>query len=132
MIMPRTYIIAADGTRYIPEGTARRSAKRTALAIFAIITALFLAAAIIGLTKGAQGDYNAAPTASATPVIKLSDAQRACKGAPKKIGSSCLELYLRNAWRTPSTFTPAGPALVKECFDQYRGIELADCLTQEV
>lgn len=136
--MTRTYITAADGTLYeaIPARRAltRKIIRRTIWAITLIVTALFLSAAIIGLN---QAIHTPAPTMTHTaaaidPGINLATAKKACRRAPKGSGQDCLALYLRRAWHTPSTYTPAGPALVKECISQYRGRELADCFTQEI
>lgn len=135
--MPRTYIIAADGTRF-EALTARRALRRKVISriiagIAILITALFLSAAIIGLGKAAREGSPAphiAPTADTA--ISLRAAKKACRPAPRGAMQDCLALYMRHAWSDASTFTPEGKVLVKECNSQYRGRELADCYTQEI
>lgn len=73
---------------------------------------------------------SATPTASTA--ISLTTARKACRLAGAMGMQDCLALYMRNAWASASTYTPAGPALVKECISQYRGAELRDCFTQEI
>lgn len=130
--MTRTYIIAADGTRFVPQGTAMRTARRTTLALLTLLALIFAAAAITGIARGTQGAYDAptTPTATASPSIDLRAANAACRRAPKGSMHDCLSLYLRSAWHTPSNGAAAGRVLVKECFAQYRGAELRDCLRQ--
>lgn len=131
--MTRTYITAGDGTLYRAEGMVARNIRRCLRTAFFLLLAIFASAAIIGLQRAAIAPTSApAPTATKITVIKIADAKKACVKAPKGSMQDCLALYLRHAWSDARTFTPAGPALVKECFSQYRGRELADCLTQEI
>lgn len=167
--MTRTRIIAADGTRYAPEGRGARITRRTAYGAFLIITAIFLSAAAIGMHRAAIApatpspadiailhdaekangkgachlEWNEAqegfevicaadPEPSASTAIALSTARKACRLAGVMGMQDCLALYMRNAWASPSTYTPAGPILVRECISQYRGAELRDCFTQEI
>lgn len=51
--MTRTHIIAGDGTRFVAQGTARRTTRRLIGAAALITTALFLSAAVIGLNRAA-------------------------------------------------------------------------------
>lgn len=176
IIMTRTYIIDAEGTRFeaIPARTAlrRRIIRRTIAGAATTITAIFLSAAIIGVNNAAhtpQGpsaddistlhqaekangkgkcwlEWNfeakgfeaiCAPRAGHTAKgiaegINITTAKKACRRAPRGSMQDCLALYLRRDWHDTRTYTPAGPALVKECISQYRGTELADCLTQEI
>jgi hypothetical protein len=75
---------------------------------------------------------NTNPEPSASTAIKLTTARKACRAAGVRGMQDCLALYMRNAWSSADTYTPAGPALVKECISQYRGAELRDCFTQEI
>lgn len=54
IIMTRTHIIAADGTRFVAQGQGARITRRILAAAFLIITALFLSAAIIGFSRAAR------------------------------------------------------------------------------
>ena len=54
-----------------------------------------------------------------------------CEGLKGADARNCSTLAHRPPVVTPSTGTPAGYRLVRECRDQYRGAELSDCLTQE-
>lgn len=133
--MTRSIIIDAQGQRWESISAKRRMIRRMIAALVITLTAIFLSAAIIGLNQAAHS--TPAPTMTHTakaidPGINLSTAKRACAKAPRGSMQDCLALYLRRAWHTPSTYTPAGPALVKECISQYRGRELADCFTQEI
>lgn len=128
--MTRTYIIAADGTRFVRQGRTRRIAGIMTGITFTLLTAIFLSAAIIGAGKAAREGINAEPTASTT--ISLKAAQKACIRAPRGSKQDCLALYMRSAWSSPNNYTPAGKILVRECISQYRGAELRDCFTQEI
>lgn len=141
--MNRTYIIAADGTRFeeiaARTATRRKIIRRTIGGIALILTALFLSAAIIGL-RHAAGVPDTIPshtpsmskTSSQLIATNIRTMQRACAKAPRGSKQDCMALYLRGAWFDAHNYTPAGPALVKECISQYRGAELADCFTQEI
>jgi hypothetical protein len=128
--LTRTYLITADGTRFVRQGTTRRIAGIATGIVFTTLTAIFLSAAIIGASKAAREGINPEPAASTA--IALRTADKACARAPKGSKQDCLALYMRSAWTTPNTYTPAGAKLVKECFDQYRGIELRSCFNQEI
>lgn len=130
--MTRTYIINSEGTRFVPVTLRARITRRIIGGIALLITALFLSAAIIGLQRAAIADStpHAAPTA--TTLISLPAAKRACARAPRGSGQDCLNLYMRHAWTSPSNGAAEGRVLVRECFDQYRGAELRDCFTQEI
>lgn len=132
--MTATRIISADGTIYIPLTAARRRNRRLALIIASIIALPFLLAALVGVGMAATGNTDALETtASHRPAgISLAKVDKACAPAGKALRDACRSLYLRRDWHTANTYTPAGPALVKECIAQYRGIELRYCLTQEV
>lgn len=134
--MKRTYIIAGDGTRFVEETVSRRRRNKIISIACLIAASPFMIAAFVGIFLGATGqiaaEVKASPAASSSPAINLDKAKRACKKAPKGSEGNCLELYMRQAWYTKSTYTPKGSALVKECFDQYRGQELAWCLDQEI
>lgn len=125
IIMTRTHIITGDGTHYEEVGATKarnRKIFRRVIGIAATLaTAIFLSAVIIGFSQAAT------PTALPKP---LAGALTACKGVDARWQGYCIGLYLRPAHKDANTFTPAGPALVKECLDQYRGQELASCLTQ--
>jgi len=70
---------------------------------------------------------------TAASTISLTTIKKACRIATRAMKQDCYALYLRRDWADPrGSYTPAGPALVKECIDQYRGRELADCFTQEI
>lgn len=72
-------------------------------------------------------------THTASSTISLPAIKKACKVATKGMKQDCYALYLRKAWADPrGSYTPDGKALVKECISQYRGVELADCFTQEI
>lgn len=78
------------------------------------------------------GKDNMTPAAATVKATWLPIARAACAKAPRGAMQDCLALYMRGAWFDARTYTPAGPALVKECISQYRGAELADCFTQEI
>lgn len=125
IIMTRTHIITGDGTHYEEVGATKarnRKILRRVIGLAATLaTAIFLSAVIIGFSQAAT------PTALPKP---LAGALTACKGVDARWQGYCIGLYLRPAHKDANTFTPAGPALVKECLDQYKGQELASCLTQ--
>lgn len=135
--MTRTYIIAADGTRFVAQGEGKRFAIKVSKITTLFLLAIFATACLVGVVKGAGGDYDAkaphtSPVASATSQgVSFKAMQKACTKAAKKSKNDCYALYLRRDWHNSFSYTPAGPALVKECISQYRGRELADCFTQE-
>ena len=136
--MARTYIISADGTQYEATTAAQARRRRSTFRTIKVLTFLamipFLAAALVGVGMAATGnapaDLKASPAATST--TSLAKVDKACAKAGKGNLNACRALYLRKAWQDKNTYTPAGPALVKECIDQYRGIELRYCLTQPV
>jgi hypothetical protein len=136
--MTRTYIIAADGTRFeaIPARIALRNKilRRMIAALVITLTAIFLSAVIIGFSRAATEGAGAPHTApTAAHITTLPEMQRACRKAPKGAKQDCYALYLRRAWSDPrGSDTAAGPLLVRDCISQYRGAELADCFTQEI
>lgn len=73
----------------------------------------------------------AAPTTTVQKAIKAATACSVPAVWRKDIGA-CVALYLRPAhWdKRHTTYTPQGGALVAECLEQYRGVELHDCLRQ--
>lgn len=135
IIMPRTYIIDAEGTRFVPITMRARIIRRTIGGITLLITALFLSAAIIGLSNAAKagGDNTPHTAPTAAHITTLAEIKGACRKAPKGAKQDCYRLYLSRSWSDArGSDTAAGPLLVKECISQYRGAELADCLTQEI
>lgn len=74
------------------------------------------------------------PKAPVVTVSKAIKAAAACSTPAvwRRDVAACVALYLRPAhWsKDRSTYTPQGGALVAECLDQYRGVELHDCLRQ--
>jgi hypothetical protein len=130
--MTRTHIIAGDGTRFVPQQRKWVLLRATAYITFLVITALFLSAAVIGFHRAAI-EGTPSPAASSITLPKpLPAALRACRTVPTRFQGYCIGLYLRPAYTINRVYTPAGPALVKECLDQYRGGELAYCLTQPI
>ena len=135
--MARTHIISGDGTIFVELSASRRRRNKIIAAISLIAATPFAAAAAVGIYLGATGQVDShTPTITAEPVatagIPLAKAQKACRPAPKGMRPDCLALYMRSAWTTPHSFTPAGPALVTECLDQYRGTELRLCLEHPI
>lgn len=134
--MTRTYIIAADGTRFeaLTARTAlrRKVISRTIAALAILITALFLSAAIIGLGNAAREGNTPRIAPTATQGLSLTAARKACRPAPRGAMQDCLNLFMRHAWGYKGSFTPEGAILVRDCISQYRGAELADCFTQEI
>jgi len=127
--MTRTHIITADGTHFeevdATKARTRKIIRRTIGIAATLLTAIFLSAVIIGFSKAAT------PTPAPLPK-PLAGALKACEGIDARYQGYCIGLYLRPSVKIDNTFTPAGPALVKECRDQYRGQELASCLTQPI
>jgi hypothetical protein len=125
--MPRTHIITADGTHFEEIGAQRATRRKIIRRLIGIgatlITAIFLSAVIIGFSRAAS------PTPLPRP---LPAALSACKGIDARWQGACISLALRPAYTINNTHTPNGIALVKECRDQYRGQELAYCLTQPI
>jgi len=74
------------------------------------------------------------PKAPVATVAKVNLAVKACTVAvvARRDVSACVSLYLRPAqWsKDGSSYTPQGGALVAECLEQYKGVELHYCLTQ--
>lgn len=139
--MARTFIVTPDGTNFIEESASRRRTRRVIAIIAGIAATPFMAAAAVGIYLAASGQAPTVdPTPRATltampiasPAIPLAKAQKACRKVPRGMRQDCLALYMRSAWTTPSSYTPAGPVLVKECLDQYRGIELRLCLEHPI
>ena len=62
LIQMQNIIIAADGTRYIEEGTVRRQRRRMIKIIASLIAAPFLIAALVGIGMAATGN---APSSTA-------------------------------------------------------------------
>jgi hypothetical protein len=151
--MTRTRITAADGTTYEATTARRRKARRITSIVATIASLPFLGAAVIGLAHAsdlhtpskhslailaaankangnrchlewneAQGDHEAicdAPTPRYTgPAV--------CAKVPTDLRGVCADLAARKA----TANDPAGPALVRECTEQYKGDELIYCLTQ--
>lgn len=140
--MTRTYIIAADGTRYVPVTSRARIRNRIIAALAAIIALPFILAALIGVGMAITGNApaDAAPrashtaTASKATTLTVAGAEKACKGSKKhtRQWGSCINLYMRHAWKDTQNYTPEGRVLVKDCISQYRGIELTYCFEQEI
>ena len=63
---------------------------------------------------------------------KMVKAIDTCKPTGRHNVEACVKLYMRPSQTSKdgSTFTPYGFFLVRECTDQYRGVELRDCLRQ--
>lgn len=65
---------------------------------------------------------------------KMVKAAETCSSKPvaRRDYTACVNLYMRSSWTSKdgSTYTPYGFFLVRECTDQYRGVELHDCLRQ--
>lgn len=127
-----TYIIGADGTRYVKETQVkRRRAKITAI-VALLASTPFMVAAAMGLGMAARGET---PSDLPTP---LPAAVKACDKVIDQYQGYCIGLYLRPAYEIDlgegaMSYTPAGPALVKECTDQYTDRdELGMCLTQGI
>lgn len=133
MIMTRTHIITADGTHFEEVGAKKARTRKIIRRVIGItatlVTAIFLSAVIIGFSKAATPSTPGADIALPKP---LAGALSACHGIDPRWQGYCIALYLRPAYDIDNTHTPAGPALVKECRDQYRGQELASCLTQPI
>jgi len=74
------------------------------------------------------------PKAPVVTTAKVTLAVKACTVSvvARKDVSACVSLYLRPAqWsKDGSSYTPQGGALVAECLEQYKGVELHYCLTQ--
>lgn len=131
--MTRTHIIAGDGTRYVPQKQKWVLARSAAYLVFILLTALFVAAAVIGFHRAATAPTTPSPVASSITLPKpLPAALKACRTVPTRFQGYCIGLYLRPAYTIDRVHTPAGPALVKECIEQYKGQELAFCLTQPI
>lgn len=133
--MTHTRIIAADGTRFIPEGAARRRRNRIIATACGILATPFMVAAAVGIYLGATDQVDAPASPAVPPVI--TKALKACDEVPAQFKGYCTALYLRPAYNIDmgdsATYTPAGPALVKECTDQYTARdELGMCLTQGI
>lgn len=127
--MPRTHIITADGTHFEEVGATkvrtRKIIRRTIGFAATLLTAIFLSAVIIGFSKAAT------PTPAPLPK-PLPAAIKVCEGVDARWQGACIALALRPSYKIDNTVTPNGIALVKECRDQYRGSELAYCLTQPI
>jgi hypothetical protein len=63
---------------------------------------------------------------------KMVKAAETCRKTGRRNYEACVKLYMRDSWTSKdgSTYTPYGFFLVRECTDQYRGVELRDCLRQ--
>ncbi len=63
---------------------------------------------------------------------KMVKATETCKKTGRRNEEACVKLYMRPSQTSAdgSTYTPYGFFLVAECTDQYRGVELRDCLRQ--
>jgi hypothetical protein len=101
---------------------------------FATVTAgLALALVTVGSPADAATSH---PKPAVVTVSKVTKAVKVCTGAPvaRRDIASCVNLYLRPASWTEHhrVYNPAGSALVAECLDQYRGVELHYCLTQPI
>lgn len=74
------------------------------------------------------------PKAPVVAVSKVNNAVKACSvpAVSRKDIGACVTLYIRPGhWdKRHTSYTPQGGALVAECLDQYRGVELHYCLTQ--
>lgn len=133
--MARTFLIDADGTRFIEETASRRRTRRVIAWGSLVAASPFFLAALIGLYLAATGDSAQAETPLPKP---LPAAIKACEDAPRQYQGYCIGLYLRPAYTLDiedgaTTHTPAGPALVRECMTQ--GLdhsELGACLTQPI
>ena len=129
----RTQIIAADGTRFTVLPRARRTRNKIIALTCAIASTPFIIAALVGIGLAATGNAHPAIDNPAP----LDKAIAACEKAPAQYQAYCIGLYLRPAYTLDNggapTHTPAGPAIVRECFAQgLDRIELGACLTQPI
>jgi len=125
--MTHTRIFAADGTVYIPEGSAKRRLRRWVIAFLALLTSPFIAAAFAGIIMGI-----AHPATAPTLSPRLTAAIKACAPAPADLRDDCTALALRRPFHNATISDPAGTALAAECFDDtsLTHAELRACLTQ--
>jgi hypothetical protein len=130
--MQRTYITSADGTLFESISYRRRVFRLALAGIATLIFAFFATAGAIGLKQAADQGAPSPAASSITLPKPLPAALNACRTVPTRFQGYCVGLYLRPAYTIGRVHTPAGPALVKECIDQYRGGELAYCLTQPI
>lgn len=68
--MPKTIITAADGTTYLEVGAARRRLRRTILLIIGALITPFLAAALIGISIGADRVISGGTTAHPNSTVR--------------------------------------------------------------
>lgn len=130
----RTHIIDADGTSFVPITQAQRKRRKIIAIVSLIASSPFVIGAFVGIGIAIKDQASAAPVISPT----LTKAIEACDAAPREFEGYCIGLYLRPAYTLDieggaTSHTPAGPALVKECFEQdLDRSDLGACLTQPI
>lgn len=94
--------------------------------------------ACLANSKGASALHTCLTRDSRPAATALILALKACEEVPDNAREACIALYLRPAYdldmgENGASHTPAGPALVKECTDQYTDRdELTMCLSQGI